>query len=87
MRDGQEVTIYDGAVTTLNGKRGTLTIRDRNQWVAVESGRGRRRHQHLEGGARDRRSTPGSSGRAGVAMQASVTRGWYARYEGFLTLP
>jgi hypothetical protein len=33
MRDGQEVTIYDGAVTTLTGKRGTLTIRDRNAWV------------------------------------------------------
>ena len=33
MRDGQKVTIYDGAVTTLTGKRGTLTIRDRNEWV------------------------------------------------------
>ncbi len=33
MRDGQKVTIYDGAVTTLTGKRGTLTVRDRNEWV------------------------------------------------------
>jgi hypothetical protein len=33
MHDGQEVTIYNGAVTTLTGKRGTLTIRDRNEWV------------------------------------------------------
>ena len=33
MRDGQKVTIYVGAVTTLTGKRGTLTIRDRNEWV------------------------------------------------------
>jgi hypothetical protein len=38
MRDGQEVTIFDGVVWTLTGKRGTLTIRDRNEWVAVESG-------------------------------------------------
>ena len=35
MRDGQKVTIYDGGVTTLTGKRGTLTIRDRNEWVDV----------------------------------------------------
>ena len=33
MRDGQKVTIYDGGVATLTGKRGTLTIRDRNTWV------------------------------------------------------
>ena len=33
MRDGQKVTIYDGGVATLTGKRGTLTIRDRNEWV------------------------------------------------------
>ena len=33
MRDGQKVTIYDGGVATLTGKRGTLTIRDRNVWV------------------------------------------------------
>src|SRR4029077_19280150 len=30
IRDGQRVGIYSGAVTTLTGKRGTLTIRDRN---------------------------------------------------------
>jgi hypothetical protein len=35
VRDGQTVTIYNGAVTTLTGKRGTLTIRDRNEWVDV----------------------------------------------------
>src|SRR4051812_46684920 len=33
MRDGQEVMIYDAAVTRLAGKLGTLTIRDRNEWV------------------------------------------------------
>ena len=33
MRDGQRVTIYNGGRITLTGKRGTLTIRDRNEWV------------------------------------------------------
>ena len=73
MRDGQEVTVYDGAVTTLTGKRGTLTIRDRNEWVdlardgngdgettASPSGPGR--------SCAVLASTPGSSGRGGMAM-------------------
>ena len=38
MRDGQNVTIFDGVVWTLRGKLGTLTIRDRNEWVDVGSG-------------------------------------------------
>ncbi len=36
MRGGQEVTIYQGTLT-LEGKRGTLTIRERNEWVAVSN--------------------------------------------------
>ena len=36
MRDGQKVTIFDGGVVTLTGRRGTLTIRDRNEWVHLE---------------------------------------------------
>ena len=36
MRDGQKVTIYDGGVATLTGKRGTLTIRGRSEWVHLE---------------------------------------------------
>jgi hypothetical protein len=36
-RDGQKVTIYNGAVTTLSGKLGTLTIRDRLEWVDVSN--------------------------------------------------
>ena len=60
MRDGQKVTIYDGGVATLTGKRGTLTIRNRNEWVDFatrrEWRRSERRHRHrdLEGRARDR---------------------------------
>lgn len=85
MRDGQVVTIYDGAVTTLTGKRGTLTIRDRNEWVAVESGedaigigtwkvvRGTGQYAGIVG--------KGRNGHAGLGSP------WYARYEGVLNLP
>jgi hypothetical protein len=84
MRDGQKVTIYDGGVTTLTGKRGTLTIRDRNEWVDVGNGdsigigtwkvvRGTGRYAGIVG--------KGRNGHAGLGCP------WYARYEGFLTLP
>jgi hypothetical protein len=85
MRDGQEVTIYDGAVTTLAGKRGTLTIRDRNEWVAVELGedavgigtwkvvRGTGQYAGIVG--------KGRNGHAGLGSP------WYARYEGLLSRP
>jgi hypothetical protein len=85
MRDGQVVTIFDGAVTTLTGKRGTLTIRDRSEWVAVELGedavaigtwrvvRGTGQYAGVVG--------KGRSGHAGLGTP------WYARYEGFLTSP
>ncbi len=84
MRDGQEVTIYNGAVTTLTGKRGSLTIRDRNEWVNVGNGdsiaistwkvvRGTGQYAGIGG--------TGRGGHAGLGCP------WYARYEGFLTLP
>jgi hypothetical protein len=84
MRDGQKVSIYDGGVTTLTGKRGTLTIRDRNEWVDVGNGdgvgigtwkvvRGTGQYAGIVG--------KGRNGHAGLGCP------WYARYEGFLTLP
>jgi hypothetical protein len=84
MRDGQRVTIYNGAVTTLTGRRGTLTIRDRNEWVDVGNGdsigigtwkvvRGTGQYAGIVG--------KGRNGHAGLGNP------WYARYEGFLTVP
>jgi hypothetical protein len=85
MREGQKVAIFDGVVWTLTGKRGTLTIRERNEWVAVESGedsvaigtwkvvRGTGQYAKIAG--------HGRSGHAGLGSP------WYARYEGFLTVP
>jgi hypothetical protein len=83
MRDGQKVTIFEGGVWTLTGKHGTLTIRERNEWVAVELGedgvaigtwkvvRGTGQYAGIVGS--------GGSGHAGLGSP------WYARYEGFLT--
>jgi hypothetical protein len=84
MRDGQKVTVYNGAVTTLTGKRGTLTIRDRNEWVDVGNDdsiaistwnvvRGTGQYAGIAG--------KGRGGHAGLGSP------WYARYEGLLNLP
>ena len=84
MRDGQEVTIFNGAVWTLTGKRGTLTIRDRNEWVSVGNDdgvaigtwkvvRGTGQYAQIVG--------KGRNGHAGLGSP------WYARYEGFLISP
>ena len=84
LRDGQKVTIYEGAVTTLTGKRGTLTIRDRNEWVDVGNDdqvafgtwtvvRGTGQYAGIVG--------KGRNGHAGLGSP------WYARYEGVLTSP
>jgi hypothetical protein len=91
MRDGQEVTIYDGAVTTLTGKRGTLTIRDRSEWVAVANEKvrdGDFRPGIGIGTWKVVRGTGQYAGIAGKGRQGHVGLGnpWFARYEGFLTV-
>jgi hypothetical protein len=84
MRDGQKVTIFN-VFWTFTGKQGTLTIRERSEWVAVELGedsvalgtwkvvRGTGQYAGITG--------RGGSGHAGLGTP------WYARYEGFLTRP
>ena len=87
MRDGQKVTIFDGGVVTLTGRR---------EPSRFETGR----VGHLErDGMATVRTTPSPSGpgrscAVPASTRASSGRGdghvglgspWYARYEGFLT--
>jgi hypothetical protein len=89
VRDGQKVTIYDGGVATLTGKRGTLTIRDHNEWVHLErDGNGDGENDAIAIGTwKVVRGTGQYAGIAGKGRNAHVGLGgpWYARYEGVLT--
>ena len=91
MRDGQKVTIYNGGRITLTGKRGTLTIRDRNEWVDLErDGNGDGQNDGIAIGTwKVVRGTSQYAGIVGKGRGAHVGLGspWYARYEGFLTVP
>lgn len=85
MREGQRVEIYR-LTFTLEGKRGSLTTRERNEWVDtggpyVGMGtwkvvRGTGQYAGITGGGR--------SASAGLNRAQGA---WYASQEGFLTLP
>jgi len=91
MREGQQVAIYYPTVWTLKGKLGTLTIRERSEWVevgndgngdGVDDGVAFGTWKVLRGtGEYARIAGGGRSGHAGLG------RKWNARYEGFVTLP
>jgi hypothetical protein len=89
MRNGQKVTIFNGALWTLQGKRGTLTIRERSEWVDVGSdvnGDGQRDSVAL-GTWKIVRGTGQYAKVAGVGRggHAGLGQIWTARQEGFLT--
>jgi hypothetical protein len=85
IRDGQEVGLCKGGRTKLTGKRGTLTIGTVAEWVdsgnapcGVAFGtwrvvRGTGQYAGITGGGRS-------------AYEAHCSK-WYARHEGFLTIP
>jgi hypothetical protein len=87
VRDGQKVWMCSPVTWTLAGKRGTLTIRERNEWVDPgndESAchiafgkwkvvRGTGQYARITGGGRS-------------AHEAHCHE-WYARQEGFVSVP
>jgi hypothetical protein len=85
IRDGQKVDVCTGGRRTLTGRRGTLTIRERVEWVDPGSGgcgvafgtwtvvRGTGAYADVVGGGRS-------------AYDAHCAT-WYARFEGYLTSP
>lgn len=73
IRNGRKITIYSTGVWTLTGKQGVLTIRERNEWVAVGYDDGVATAPGRSCGARA--STPSSPGAEAVAMPVSVPRG------------
>jgi hypothetical protein len=88
MRDGQKVTIYDGGVATLTGKRGTLTIRDRSEWIHLgnDANRDGNEDSVAFGTWKIVRGTGQYAGIVGKGRDGHAGLGspWYARYEGFL---
>ncbi len=91
MREGQTVFIYQNTYT-FKGKRGNLSIRERNEWVDVSNenapgfdfrpGVGIGTWKAVGGtGAYAKITGGGRSGHAGMGAE------WLARQEGFLSLP
>jgi hypothetical protein len=90
VRDGQELTIFN-PTWTLTGKKGTLTIREHNEWVFLGSdGNKDRIDDAVAVGTwkvvRGTGQYAGVSG-GGRSAHAGLGRNWNARYDGFLAPP
>jgi hypothetical protein len=90
MRDGQKVTIYNG-LWTFTGKRGTLTIRERNELVDIGND-GNFDGQQDEIGIGTWTVVRGTGAYAAIkgsgrSAHEGLGRVWFARYEGVLTVP
>jgi hypothetical protein len=91
IRNGQKVTIYDGQIWTLTGKQGTLTIRERTEWVDVSNEN--TRYGYPPGVAIGTWTVVRGTGQyaqvtgGGRSGHAGLGSPWLARQEGFLTLP
>jgi len=92
IRSGQKVSIYTPVLWTLAGKRGTLTIRERTEWndIGESDANGDGQHDAIAIGRwRVLRGTGEYAGITGGGRSAHEGLGhvWFARYEGFLTVP
>jgi len=90
VRAGQTVGVYTNT-WTLTGKRGTFTIRERIEWVDVgDDWNGDGHDDSVAIGTwkvvRGTGEYAGITG-SGGSGHAGLGSPWYARYEGFLTLP
>jgi hypothetical protein len=88
VRNGQTVGIYTNT-WTLGGKRGTLTIRERTEWVSAGAdGNGDREEDYVAIGTwnlvRGTGAYAGLTG-GGGSGHAGLGNPWNARFEGFLT--
>lgn len=88
IRDGQKVSIYPPVVWALAGKRGTLTIRERNEWVDIGSDANGDGHE--DGVAFGTWTVVRGTGQyaqiagGGRSGHAGLGNPWNARQEGFL---
>jgi hypothetical protein len=91
MRQGQSIALYD-TTFTYRGKRGTLTIRERLEWVDVsnENAPGFDFRPGVAFGTwkvvRGTGQYTGVSG-GGRSAHAGMGQEWFARQEGFLSSP
>jgi hypothetical protein len=86
IRDGQSVDIYDGVAWTLKGKRGSLMLRERSEWLQTGDA------LIATGTWKVVRGTGAYAGITGHGRSAHVghDRGngaWFASHDGFLALP